>query len=478
MYNPNNKQFVFKDSEGKLWNFYYDNNQGICYSVFSKRSAWSEPKVVQPEAFEQFYVEIDEKDCFHLIYQDKKGNIIYCFMQQNETVKAMPVLTSKSHSVFNKHLSLIVANSSVHIFFIIEHNGIYMLSYQTITDGVPVAPKKVDNITVLPNPYTVVYDLNDDIYVFYHISDGKNNQIGYKKYSTVNKAWSEYSQITMFSSNSQNPKIVVDRNGIFHICYVRKQDKQFQLVYQQKIPDRNMWTSESILATSGTPISNFSILSVKSSLVIYYIKDDSLYSFISNDSGASFTRSSKNTSLSRQHICVRYKSNSPYEHVQANEIPATFVNGFKLMFTHDSVDLESGLSTDEMRGIITTELKILKRQVADLKEAQNIIFNNIKVLESSQHNMEHSLMKEISKIMIGIKPSKPNVEPLQENISTHAEAPKNNTKRSANPYTQSFTTLPKSREEMKRLFDDRVRKKVHLLKNFNGIWKLKRNKGK
>lgn len=478
MYNPNNKQFVFKDSEGKLWNFYYDNNQGICYSVFSKRSAWSEPKVVQPEAFEQFYVEIDEKDCFHLIYQDKKGNIIYCFMQQNETVKAMPVLTSKSHSVFNKHLSLIVANSSVHIFFIIEHNGIYMLSYQTITDGVPVAPKKVDNITVLPNPYTVVYDLNDDIYVFYHISDGKNNQIGYKKYSTVNKAWSEYSQITMFSSNSQNPKIVVDRNGIFHICYVRKQDKQFQLVYQQKIPDRNMWTSESILATSGTPISNFSILSVKSSLVIYYIKDDSLNSFISNDSGASFTRSSKNTSLSRQHICVRYKSNSPYEHVQANEIPATFVNGFKLMFTHDSVDLESGLSTDEMRGIITTELKILKRQVADLKDAQNIIFNNIKALESSQHNMEHSLMKEISKIMIGIKPSKPNVEPLQENISTHVEAPKNNIKRSANPYTQSFTTLPKSREEMKRLFDDRVRKKVHLLKNFNGIWKLKRKKGK
>ncbi len=478
MYNPNNKQFVFKDSEGKLWNFYYDTNQGICYSVFSKRSAWSEPRVVQSEAYEQFYVEIDEKDCFHIIYQDKKGNIIYCFMQQNETVKALPVLTSKSQSVFNKHLSLIVANSSVHIFFIIEHNGIYMLSYQTITDGIPVAPKKVDNITVLPNPYTVVYDMNDDIYVFYHISDGKNNQIGYKKYSTVNKTWSEYSQITMFSSNSQNPRIVVDRNGIFHICYVRKQDKQFQLVYQQKIPDRNMWTSESILASSGTPISNFSILSVKSSLVIYYLKDDAFYSFISNDSGASFTKSSKSASLSRQHICVRYKSNSPYEHVQANEIPATFVNGFKLMFTHDSVDLESGLSTDEMRAIITTELKILKRQVADLKEAQNIIFNNIKALESNQQNMERSLMKEISKILIGINPGKPGVESLQANKSTYQEAPQNNIKRTNNPYTQSFTTLPKSREELKRLFADRVKKKVRLLKNFKGVWKLKRKKNK
>ncbi len=481
MYNPRSKQFVFRDSEGKLWNFYYDTNQGICYSIFSKKMAWSEPRVVQSEAYEQFYVEIDEKDCFHIIYQDKKGNIVYCFMQPNETVKALPVLTSKSHSVFNKHLSMIVANGSVHIFFIIEHNGIYMLSYQTITDGVPVAPKKVDNITVLPYPYTIVYDMNDDIYVFYHISDGKNNQIGYKKYSTVNKTWSEYSQITMFSSNSQNPKVVVDRNGIFHICYVRKQDKQFQLVYQQKIPDRNMWTSESILAGSGTPISNFSLLSVKSSLVVYYVKDDTLYSFISNDYGASFTKSSKSTSLTKQHICVRYKSNSPYEHVQADEIPASFVNGFKLMFTHDSVDLESGLNTDEMRAIIASELKILKKQVADLKEAQNIIFNNIKSLESNQQNMERSLLKEMSKIMIGPKPQKPSTEPIEASRITYAAAdPINNIKRSNsnNPYTQSFTNLPKSREEMLSLFTNRVKKKVYLIKDYKGVWKLKRKKNK
>lgn len=478
MYNPSSKQFVFKDSEGKLWNFYYDTSQGICYSVFSKRMAWSEPRVVQPEAYEQFYAEIDEKDCFHIIYQDKKGNIIYCLMQQNETVKALPVLTSKSHSVFNKHLSLIVANSCVHIFFIIEHNGIYMLSYQTITDGVPVAPKKVDNITVLPNPYMVVYDLHDDIYVFYHISDGKNNQIGYKKYSTVNKTWSEYSQITMFSSNSQNPRLVVDRNGIFHICYVRKQDKQFQLVYQQKIPDRNMWTSESILAASSTPITNFCILSVKSSLVVYYIKDEALHSFISNDSGASFTKSSKGVSLSRQHICVRYKSNSPYEHIQADEIPASFVNGFKLMFIHDSVDLESGLNTDEMRAIITTELKFLKRQVADLKDAQKIIFNNIKSLETNQQNMERSLLKEISKIVIGLKPGKPSPELVQANRSTYISEPSNNVKHNNNLYTHSFTNFPKSREEMKRLFADRVKKKARLLKDFKGVWKIKRKKNK
>lgn len=486
MYNPKSKQFVLKDSEGKLWNFYYDNSQGICYSIFSKRMAWSEPRIMQPEAYDQFYVEIDEKDCFHLVYQDKKGNIIYCLMQQNETVKAIPVLTSKSHSIFDKHLSLIVVRNCVHIFFIIEHNGTYMLSFQTITDGVPVVPKKVDNISALPNPYTVIYDMHDDIYVFYHISDGKNNQIGYKKYSIPNKAWSEYSQITMFSSNSENPKVVVDRNGIFHICYHRRQDKQYQLVYQQKIPDRNMWTSESILASSGNPINNFSLIAVRSSLVVYYLRDETLFSYTSKDFGVSFSKSSKGTPLSRQYICVQYKSNSPYEHIQAAEIPASFVNGFRLMFTHETVDLESGLNTDEMRSIITTDLKLLKKQVMELKEAQKAIFDNMKALASGQQNMEQSLLKEISKVEIGMKPERHSSEWAQTmrkipgNQSTAVSRPRPGSVVKSQPLEalrpNHFSDLPSSLEDMKRLFSDRVKKKIRLNKNFKGIWKLKRKK--
>lgn len=486
MYNPKNKQFVFKDSNGRLWNFFFDINQGICYSIYTKKMSWSEPRTIQAEAHEQFYADIDANDCFHLVYQDKKGNIIYCLMQQNETVKAIPVLTSKSHSLTNNYLSLIVAKNCVHIFFIIEHNGTYMLSFQTLTEGVPVAPKKVDNIAALQNPYSVIYDLNDEIYAFYHISDGTNNQIGYKKYSITSKVWSEYCQITTFSINSENPKILVDRNGIFHICYRRKLDKQNQLIYQQKIPDRNMWTSESILLSTNTTINHFSMLSIKSSLIVYYLRDEILFPYISEDLGIRFTKPTKGIPLSKQYICVQYKSNSPYEHVQAAEIPATFVNGFRLMFSNESVDPESGLNTDEMKAIIITDLKQLKKEVDQLKETQKTLFENINFLSAAQQNLQQNLQKEIAKLVIGInsvrKPSPDETLQPKKNIQGNQDSQDDkkqiHTSNTQTRKTVSLSSLPTTREEMIHLFADRKKKKARINKDFKGVWKLKRRKNR
>ena len=406
MYNSRNKQFVFKDSQGKLWNFYYDINLGLCYSIFSKRLTWSEPKVIQSEVYNDYYVEIDKQDSFHIVYQDKKGNIIYSLLNQNEIAKAIPVLTSKAQALYNKHLSLVVANSSVHIFFIVEHNNTFLLSHQTIVDGVPVAPKRVDNIFESAQPYTVLFDTNEDIYAFYHISDGKNNQIGYKKFSIINNIWSEYSQITTFSYNCENPKVVIDRNGIFHICYQRKLEKQYQLVYQQKIPDRNMWTSESVLTSSLSAFFEYSMLALKNSLIVYWLRDELIYSTISNDLGSAFSKPLRGTPLSKQFICIKFKSNSPYEHLLAHEIPASFVNGFKLMFFNQTLDPESGLNIDEMKAIITTDLTQLKKQVIELRENQKVFMESIRTISTAQQNIQQMVQKELSKIMLMVQNNK------------------------------------------------------------------------
>lgn len=469
MYSTANKQFVFKDSNGKLWDFYYDRNQGICYSVFNRKVSWSAPKVIQADAFEQFYVDIDENDCFHIVYQDKKGNIIYCLMQQSENIKAMPVLTSKTQQLSDKHLSLIVAKNSVYIFFVIEYNNTYMLSYQTINDGFPAAPKKVDNISPLSSPYSVIFDMNDDIYAFYHISNGKNNQIGYKKLSITTKIWSEYSQITAFSTNCESPKVLVDRNSIFHICYHRKYDKQNQLVYQQKIPDRNMWTSESVLVNSSNQINNFSMLSIKNNIIVYYLKDDALFPYISGDLGGHFSRPAKGTSLSKQHICVQYKSNSPYEHVQACEVPASFANGFRLMFTHDTIDPESGLDKDEMKAIILTDLKQLKKEVSALKESQKVLSESVQNLAAMQQNIQLSLQKEISKLLISIQSaSKPH--------SNNTNAQMKSSQARVQNIPNTINSVANTKDELRSLFLNRKKKKVRIRKGFKGKWRLKRRK--
>ena len=483
MYNSKSKQFVFKDSRGKLWNFYYDRNLGLCYSIYSKNMSWLEPKLIQSEAHEQFYVEIDKNDCFHIVYQDKKGNIIYCLMQQNETAKAIPVLTSKTPSLYNKFLSLIVANDCVHIFFIIEHNNTYLLSHQTITDGIPVAPKKVDNISILSNPYSVLFDMNEDIYAFYHISDGKNNQIGYKKYSITSNTWTEYCQITTFSNNCENPKVLVDRNGIFHICYQRKAEKQYQLVYQQKIPDRNMWTSESVLAGSSLPYQDFSMISVKSDLIVYWVRDELINSCSSNNLGSAFTKAApRGTPLSKQFVCVQYKSNSPYEHIYAVEIPASFVNGFKLMFFNQTLDPESGLSLDEMKAIISTDLNQLKKQVGELKENQRIMMDSIKSLTTAQQNIQQNFQKQLSKMMLAMQVNKKQFDypPIRQTTKPPQAKPAVNrappiSKPTNNAYS-STNVVEKIPGDLRSLFADRKKHKLRLNRKFRGRFKLKRRK--
>ena len=167
-----------------------------------------------------------------------------------------------------------------------------------------------------------------------------------------------------------------------------------------------MWTSESVLTSSLSSFQEYSMVAIKSSLVVYWIRDDLIYSTSSNDLGAAFSKPLRGTPLSKQFVCTKFKSNSPYEHILAHEIPASFVNGFKLMFFNQTLDPESGLNIDEMKSIITTDLTQLKKQVSDLKENQKILMENIRTLSTTQQNMQQMVQKELSKIMLTVQTSK------------------------------------------------------------------------
>jgi hypothetical protein len=77
MYNTNSQQFIYKQSTGKIYNFYYNEKQGLCYSILSKRNTWGEPNVLQKNIHNNFSMEMDAEDNFHILYQDAGGNIFY-----------------------------------------------------------------------------------------------------------------------------------------------------------------------------------------------------------------------------------------------------------------------------------------------------------------------------------------------------------------------------------------------------------------
>ncbi|MDP4181388.1 MAG: FHA domain-containing protein [Bacillota bacterium] len=399
MYNSIYKHYIFKQSTGKLWNFYNDERHGLCYSNLSKSKTWSEPVSIQKNFLPPLFIDMDFEDNFHILFQDKQGNIFYTFLDKNN-ISTHPVLQSKINSAYNKFLQLIAGKNTVNLFFILDHNNASILAHQTIKGSMVNTPKVIDNVFKNDHPYSIVADKSGNIYAFYHVSDGRYLQIGFKKYSPNQKAWGEFTPVTRFNGDSQFPKTIIDNKDIIHISYQRRNEKQFELVYQQKVPDRNLWTFETIIQSSSYSFNNSSLLYANGNLIVFWVRDDNIFFSMSNDFGASWSKSAKhNFFAGKQLVCFKYKSNNPYENekIYANEIPGSYVNGYRFAFYEDNSDNQN-ISTDEIKTMIVEGLNMLRGSVEDLKDSDSSINESLTNLQASYRNLQKELTKVTVKI--------------------------------------------------------------------------------
>lgn len=418
MYNSRNKQYLFRQSTGSIWNFYSDERYGLCYSTLSKRNTWSEPISINKDFLPPFYIDMDFEDNFHILFQDKQGNIFYTFLDKS-TVNTLQVLRSNVATSYNKYLKLIVSRNTINIFFIIDHNNSHILAHQTINGKTINPPKVIDYVLKNDHPYSLLTDKSGNIYAFYQVSDGKYLQIGFKKYNPNQKIWGEFTPVTRFNGDCQFPKTVIDNKDIISIIYQRKTDKQIELIYQQKVPERNMWSSETIIQTSSYAFNNSSIILLNGNIIVYWIRDDIIYYSMSSDLGKIWTKSSKFIfPASKQLLCFSYKSNNPYESdsIYAKEIPGSYLNGYKLAFYQNSTNNTStSISTDELKSMIIDGMHLLKGNVEDLFEADNLIKESISKIDNMCKTIHKELIKqsvkitylenEIGKLKNNIKPS-------------------------------------------------------------------------
>ncbi len=415
MYNSRNKQYLFKQSTGSTWNFYSDDRYGLCYSILSKRNTWSEPVSINKNFLPPFYIEMDFEDNFHILFQDKQGNIFYTFLDKSN-VNTLQVLKSNVATSYNKYLKLIVSRNTINIFFIIDHNNSHILAHQTINGKTINPPKVIDYVLKNDHPYSLLKDKSGNIYVFYQVSDGKYLQIGFKKYNTNQKIWGEFTPVTRFNGDCQFPKTVIDNKDIISIIYQRKTDKQIELIYQQKVPERNMWSSETIIQTSSYAFNNSSIILLNGNVIVYWIRDDNIYYSMSSDLGKTWTKSSKFIfPASKQLLCFSYKSNNPYESdsIYTKEIPGIYLNGYKLAFYQNSTNITStSISTDELRNMIIDGMHLLKGNVEDLFEADNLIKESISKID----NMCKIIHKELTKQSVKITYLENEIGKLKNNI--------------------------------------------------------------
>jgi hypothetical protein len=257
-------------------------------------------------------------------------------------------------------------------------------------------PKVLDYVVKNEYPYSAVCDKTGNMYVFYQVFDGKFTQLGFRKYIAAQKNWGEFTPVTRFNGNCELPRTIKDSNDIIHISYQRQIERQFELVYQQKMPDRNIWTSEAVIHTSQYPFKDSSIVIVNNRIFIFWIRDDTIYYSSSNDNGNSWSKPGRYNFYNGRHMVnIIYKSNDPVENekIFVKNIPGNYINGYNLAFCHDSSTGVNNITADDLRSMLIDGFKALKGSVEELQESNINLRDNLSKLAIAYQNLNKELTK-------------------------------------------------------------------------------------
>lgn len=395
MYNPDKNHFIFRKTTGGIIDFYHRDNLGICYSKLSKRNIWSNPVSIYKYAYESFNAYMDEEDQVHILLQDLQGNLHYT-RPEGISTKTVHILSSKNPIAYNKFLQVFSTKDTIHFLYILRQEKSPILAHQTYIPGKVSKPKVVDYVYDNVCPTACVSDLENNIYAFYQSSDGKHLQMGYKKYSSNNQRWSEFIPVTHYLGDCEFPRAVIDSRGVIHLCYQRRNALQFELVYTQKYPDKDLWTSEILIHTSTHSFEIASIVWLNNSVIVYWMRDHNIYCRIGYRSGNNWGKAYKYNFASRNNLlCCSYRTNfaDEAENTAIANIPGNLSNGLKLAFYKYIPNVGDTMTVENVKDLILESFRLLREDNEELKEANMQLLDEINQLKNRQAELEKELAK-------------------------------------------------------------------------------------
>ncbi len=394
MYNPGNVHFIFRQSTGEVLDFYHSERFGLCYSSLTRKNIWTNPVSVNRGAFSSFSAEMDTEDRFHILLQDLQGNLHYVLME-GSAVKTIPVLSSRSPSVYDKHLRVIPLRDEIHLFYVLKQERSPILSHQILGAGKGGKPRVVDYVSDNSCPASVIYDGKGSIHAFYQASDGKHLQLGEKNYDISLKRWGDYVPITDYNGDCGYPKAVLDCDGTIHLSYQRASAGQYELIYRQKKADSEQWSGEIVMHNSIHTFENASIMWLNDSVIIYWLRDGVIYCRIGYQSGISWGKPYRYSFPYKGDIlCLTYKTNFADEAAKTAvyNIPGTLTGGLKLAFYKFIPNIGDTMTVENIRDLIMESFRMLRDSNEELRETTGRILDELSMIKNRQDEMEKELV--------------------------------------------------------------------------------------
>lgn len=411
MYDRFKNQYIIRLSGGKVINFYYKENIGLCATILNKRNMWTESTVLAKDCQRSFSADIDNGDIVHILYQDSKSNLSeILYSDSGQIVK--PLLRSIDEGQVDRNPTTISTDSGHYFIYTTDNDGSKLLTYQTRQpDSTFSQPKIIDYIINSKLSYCAFPDSDGNIIIFYQCADSQNKAIGIKK---INASREDACDFIALSASTEDSFILggfCDSSGICHLIWDTKIENKYELHYGSVLPEKKVLENEQIINISDISHANSSIIENDSTILCYWCWENSIYYSVASQDISFSTPEKYGLFDGKQYYCITYKSNysDRLSKINGYFLPGNFVNGYSLGFTETPVKMPP--------------VKIIGPLVNDITYTNRMDFSEDKSLANLYNRLE-ALEKKVQKIEI--EAAKENISKIKQEIAFKEEIKKSN----------------------------------------------------
>lgn len=386
MYNPDQKQYILKNSFGVSYHVYFEPERGLCIRMLSDSRIWSRGYILDKFAINDFAVVLDNNDIFHFVFQTDKGNVMYGHGMHGQ-IEIRPILSSREATTYPKHVSLLISGNAVFIFYIIKHQNQHIISMQYVQDGIlsnPLAIDYVDHPSYIP-----FLDTMGKCHLVYINNNHGKMQVKHRAlkddFSIFTAPDTIHSCEGIISSLSY---VLTNANNVF-ITFEVFADESYEVIFKDLLQANH----SKVLYNSKSPSGLSGLLYCSGILYFYHTVKDSIYFLYSDDNGSTWSNQALYSDLDNP-ICFSYTSNYPKDaRVSCQQIPGNFSRGYNVAFLNDEAvkkmqEVKQLNKNDEGNNL---NYKDLKSKVLQLQNQTNIMEKELTKVWATQKMFEKKI---------------------------------------------------------------------------------------
>ncbi|MDD4688586.1 MAG: hypothetical protein PHE51_02435 [Eubacteriales bacterium] len=282
---------IIKLSNNQTWIFYYNNDNGICFSRLNSQGKVCDTSILSGNCPDDFDVICDSQDNIHLCCQNNVGDIIY-YRCTNHYWNKTVLLHSKSNTTNNKQFKLFTVNNWISILYTLEYRNKNMLVHH-----IPQLSAQPTVIDYIGKAYAASCDVEGNIAIFY--DSELNSAFGYKEYKLSQKSWSDFTPKPEFD-RSDTVVSLFDNNNDLNVVFSKNKEVHYS--------DKH---DNTLLSTGTRPLIHI----LNNMQVIQWNYKGKIHSAISRDGVSSWEKSGEYNIGNNYKLIDIYKISSNYPQI-------------------------------------------------------------------------------------------------------------------------------------------------------------------